>query len=150
MTQAVTGTQVRCCKLGTMDSEQRPARRRGEPNWALLTPLIWGPVLPLSRQVMNATKASPSYRMKIYMGLVGLGTAPHPNNCCSLCVPLSSFYRLQHLHTAHMSCGAYRKFEGRFSFLFCKAIPQHETAEHNQAVLRSLSNSLTYSKISKS
>jgi hypothetical protein len=61
-----------------MDSEQRPARRRGEPNWALLSPLIWAPVLPLSRQVMNATKASPSFRMKIYMGMVGLGMPQPP------------------------------------------------------------------------
>ena len=59
-------------------ADHTPARKRREPNWALLTPLVWGPILPLSRQMMNATKTSPPFRLKVYMGLVVAGMDVRP------------------------------------------------------------------------
>ena len=66
-----------------MEASSAPtaARRRGEPNWALLTPLVWGPILPLSRQVMNATKASPNFRLKTYVCLIAAGDLMIRGHC---------------------------------------------------------------------
>ena len=56
-----------------MEEQVRAVRKPREPNWALLSTMVWGPVLPLSRQVMNAYNFSPNTRFKVFLGLVGAG-----------------------------------------------------------------------------
>ena len=46
-------------------------KRRGAMNWALVAPLFWAPLLPLTR--IAASKAPPALRLQIYLGTASLG-----------------------------------------------------------------------------
>ena len=55
-------------------------KRRGAMDWALVAPLFWAPMLPLTR--IAASKVAPTLRLQIYLGAASVGECIA--RCCEL------------------------------------------------------------------